>query len=200
MKEALLSVPIIYQGFQATVGKLGLTREFLYARYLPYTPGIRVLDLGCGPGTSTGYFQSGDYTGLDISNEYLEYARKKFPTHRFVCEDFLLHENHEHDTYDLIFAMGLFHHLPDELTKEFLRKALTLLPHGGRLVSMDGCTYPGQSRISRSIVKNDRGRYVRDSSTLIKLAESAGFDVHARIDTKAYAIPYSTLVLSLMKK
>ena len=39
----------------------------------------KILDLGCGPGTSARYFRSEDYVGIDISSEYLSDARKCNP-------------------------------------------------------------------------------------------------------------------------
>ena len=38
----------------------------------------RVLDVGCGPGTNTPYFNGADYVGLDINPAYVVQARKKY--------------------------------------------------------------------------------------------------------------------------
>ena len=38
----------------------------------------RVLDVGCGPGTNTRYFEHADYLGLDINRGYIESARRRF--------------------------------------------------------------------------------------------------------------------------
>ena len=51
----------------------------------------RILDLGCGPGTSTRMlgerFPAAEITGVDISEPMLAVARERAPGARFVCAD-----------------------------------------------------------------------------------------------------------------
>jgi len=88
MKNTLLAIPYLYNFFQAFVGKFGLTRSYLFSNYLPYCPGIKVLDLGCGPGTCSYLFKPEDYTGIDIDSDYIDFARNKYPDYVFSVTDF----------------------------------------------------------------------------------------------------------------
>ena len=84
-KKKLLSVPFIYNTFQATLGKFGIAKLSLFAKYLPYTPGMKVLDLGCGPASSCMIFRPEDYLGIDTNENYNEiiiHARFKENTAR----------------------------------------------------------------------------------------------------------------------
>jgi len=204
-KELILGIPLAYETFQAFVGKFGKSRRYLYSKYLPYTPGVKTLDLGCGPGTSTAFFRQEDYIGIDISPDYLAFAQDRFPNHEFINDDFLNWHNCNLRTFrphevELIFAMGLFHHLPDDMCKTFFSHAFRILPDNGRMVTMDGCTHKEQWPLAKFVVQQDRGRYVRDAEHLRKLAESTGFQAVATIEENAYNIPYTTAILSLVKK
>jgi len=116
-QDSFLEFPFVYQAFQRFVGKFGLTRLSLYSRYLPYAPGIRVLDLGCGPGTACKFFKPDDYIGLDTNLKYIEYARDRHPEYTFLLGDFVSSDTLDPSisNFELIFAMGLMHHLPDDL-------------------------------------------------------------------------------------
>ena len=37
----------------------------------------RVLDVGCGPGTNTHYFEDAGYLGIDINRSYVDSARRR---------------------------------------------------------------------------------------------------------------------------
>ena len=200
VKEAILKFPFAYSLFDLIVGKFGLARTSLFAQYLPYTPGMKVLDLGCGTGASAKYFRSQDYIGIDIDNSYIKAAKKKFPSHRFLCKNFLdISESLVPvGGFDLILAMGVFHHLDDQILMTYLLKSRSVLAQHGRLISFDGCTYQDQSQARRSIVLSDRGQYIRDAYVLIDIIEKHGFDCCASIEEHKLLIPHSMLAISSM--
>lgn len=201
-RELLLAVPRLYEIFQAFVGKLGFSRLYLYSKYLPYTPGLKVLDLGCGPGTCTHLFQKEDYLGIDIDDSYIKYARTKYQDYQFQLVDFSSSSlsSIPRASFDLIFAYGLFHHLDDETARKFLSNAHTALKLGGRMVCIDGCTFDGQTLLSRRITLADRGKYIRDPQILQSFAVEAGFIANIVLEKSAYSIPYSLMVMSLHKQ
>ena len=201
MKESLLAIPYLYNAFQAFVGKFGLTRAYLFTHYLPYCPGVKVLDLGCGPGTCSHLFNSLDYIGLDLDSNYIDFARRKYPNHSFYLADFASESLPflKSCSLDLVFAYGLFHHLEDSTAIKFMSNAFKLLKPGGRMISFDGCTYPGQSALARRTTLSDRGKYIRDPQQLEEFASKAGFHSLSTVESSVYAIPYSLLVLSLQK-
>ena len=201
MKQALLSIPYLYNIFQSFVGKFGLTRSYLFSSYLPYCPGVKVLDLGCGPGTCTKLFKPEDYLGIDIDSAYVEFATNKYPGYQFLLCDFTaetLCSTHQ-NSFDLVFAYGLFHHLDDHTAAKFFKNAYSVLKPGGRMICFDGCIYDGQSKLSRKITLSDRGQYIRYPHELEALASQAYFQACSTVEPSAYSIPYSLMVLSLLK-
>ena len=202
VKEAILKIPFAYRLFDSLVGKFGFSRTSLFARHLPYAPGMKILDLGCGPGTSAKYFRPSDYLGIDIDQSYISSAKKKYPDHRFICENFLDMPTSlvPRKGFDLILSMGVFHHLSNQQLSEYLVKAHSVLASHGRLISFDGCTYQGQPKSRRKVVLSDRGQYIRPADDLIQLIQKEGFECCASIQEDVLLIPHSMLAISSVLK
>lgn len=84
--------------------------------------GSRVLEIGCGNGFYTGYFQKAgvrDYTGVDITDALFPALREKFPSCRFVRQD--ITAGGVNGRYDLVLMMDVIQHIVD---KEKLLSAL----------------------------------------------------------------------------
>jgi trans-aconitate methyltransferase len=76
----------------------------------------RVLDLGCGLGALYPLllerFGDVDYTGIDIVPEMVQYAARKFPRARFLCQD--LATDGIDGTFDYVLSSGVFNNaMPD---------------------------------------------------------------------------------------
>ena len=81
--------------------------------------GKRVLEIGCGIGTAAASFAraGADYTGVDVSDESLKLAKRRFEvyalTGRFYAgnaEELSAFLPVEH--YDLVYSFGVIHHAP----------------------------------------------------------------------------------------
>ena len=71
--------------------------------------GMRVLDVGCGPGQLTsGLPGSVDVVGIDISPEMVDKARDTRPTGRYFVHDFHNSLPESEGLFDLVFAGGAF--------------------------------------------------------------------------------------------
>lgn len=202
-RESILRFPLLYRFFVFSVGRFGLTRLSLYAKHLPYTAGIKVLDLGCGPGTSTHFFRKEDYLGIDISKDYIDAARSRHPTFSFECIDFTSLTSKSHlvplGGFNLILAYGLMHHLDDNLCRQFFNKAHEILQPNGHIICFDGCIYPTQRKRKSIFVRADRGKFIRTPGELKSLSEQAGFNCISTIEEDSLLIPYSLQVLSARK-
>ena len=75
--------------------------------------GARVLDVGCGLGDLYGWMRGRRlrvrYTGVDITPEMVEKARKRFPTARFQVAD-LLDSSQRVTRHDFVLSSGIFTH------------------------------------------------------------------------------------------
>lgn len=202
-RETILRLPFLYRFFVFSVGRFGLSRLGLYAKHLPYTAGIKVLDLGCGPGTSTHFFRKEDYLGIDIDAAYINAAKSRYPAYSFECIDFTSLTIQSNlvpsGGFDLILAYGLMHHLDDTLCKQFFKKSHELLQPNGCIICFDGCIYPNQLKRKSFIVKADRGKHIRTPDELTTISEQAGFNCISTIEEDSLLIPYSLLALSARK-
>ena len=77
------------------------------------TPNPSILDFGCGTAQLLNYInESGTkqlrYSGLDISEKYVELSRSKFPTNLFYCLDILEEAGHRLPNFDYVVMNGVF--------------------------------------------------------------------------------------------
>ncbi len=96
---------------------------------LPQRPGDHILEVGVGTGISLGFYdRQVDVTGIDVSPEMLERARKKYPKTRFPnirelvemdAQDLKFPDN----TFDGVVAMYVASVVPDpkEMMREMFR-------------------------------------------------------------------------------
>lgn len=66
----------------------------------------KVIDLGCGTGFAVSMIpQETDYIGLDISEEMIEQARKKYPARKFIVQDAEAREMPVGSVYTALFSI-----------------------------------------------------------------------------------------------
>jgi SAM-dependent methyltransferase len=118
----------------------------------------RVLDVGCGPGTSTAYFAESDYLGIDMNPEYIRSAQER-TGRRFIVADVTQYEV-EDEAFDFVLVNSFFHHIDDEGTDRILEHLGTLLTDDGHIHILD-LILPDRPSISRTLARWDRGEYPR---------------------------------------
>jgi 2-polyprenyl-3-methyl-5-hydroxy-6-metoxy-1,4-benzoquinol methylase len=133
-----------------------------------------ILDIGCGIGH---YAQAteGKYLGIDLSERYIQCARKRFPqaSKEFRCIDVttLWQEQARHD---IVLLVDLLHHLAD-------RDCIKLLQMCGQLASRHLVSFEPVTEqtnaVGRWIIKNDRGNYIRRLERLRGLFMEAGLPI-----------------------
>ena len=190
-----------FSGCYRLLGKLAIFRtdaRAAYARrYLDVRPGQRVLDLGCGPADILSVLPDCEYVGIDFEPRYIESARERFggrgTFHCMPIEDFVLGAS---KSFDLVMANGVLHHLDDHQAGAMLGLAAEAMKDDGRIVTLDGCFDDGQSVIARSLLRLDRGQFVRDKAAYLKLAQAHFGHVQSEIRHDLLSFPYTLLIMT----
>ena len=192
--RSVLEMPWAYEAFQRSVGKHKLRREFA-ARYIQPSPGMRVLDFGCGPGDFVPFMPSVDFVGFDISEPYLASARSRFSQATFYggsLEDL----GQSEEPFDVALSIGVLHHIPDDIAVESLKQIAALLKPNGRYVAVEPHLRPGQHWIARELIKRDRGAFVRPEREYSSLLSEAFDDVKLDLDEELLRVPYTLTVFT----
>lgn len=119
----------------------------------------RVLDVGCGPGTNTRFFgPQVDYVGVDLSAEYVDYAKLKHGRPFFVCD--VARDPLPPGPFDVVLINSLMHHLDDDQVASLLSKVKEVLAPGGEVQIVD-LILPPRPSLARFLALRDRGDYPR---------------------------------------
>jgi SAM-dependent methyltransferase len=193
--SAILSFPASYRLFSKLVG--GNVWRTHLADHVKPVAGEKILDIGCGPADILSYLPESDYTGFDISPEYIASAQKRFAGRgRFYCQGIgLATVEQEQSSFDLVLATGVLHHLDDETAGELFKLARLALRPGGRLITYDGCYVANQSKIARWLLDHDRGKHVRTQAEYVRLASTHFHQVESHLRHDLLRVPYTHLIM-----
>ena len=196
----LLAHPAIYQAYQELGGFFG-ARVSAIREYLDLRPGMRVIDIGCGPGHIVKHLPAGlDYVGLDIDQPSIDFARSHFGDRgRFERRFFDGGAVGDLGPADVVMMNGVMHHIGDADLAATLGHVKAALKPGGVLFTLDGCYAPGQSRIDKWLLDNDRGVHVRDAAGYRRLLEGVFGQVDLHIRNDYARLPY-TFAIGVARK
>ncbi len=157
------------------------------------------MDIGCGPADIAAFLpESIQYTGFDISHEYIEAAKKRFGSRgNFVCAP--VSSFSVVNSFDIVIAIGVMHHLEDNEAQRLCSLAKLALKPGGRFITMDGCFEDHQHPLAHWLLKNDRGGFVRTKDEYLEIAQSNFPDVKSVIVRDMLRLPYTHCIMSAVK-
>jgi cyclopropane fatty-acyl-phospholipid synthase-like methyltransferase len=196
--RSVLAIPAIYKLWGNLVGGSATTRA-LVREYIRPEADAQTLEIGCGPGNIVPYLPQSGYLGFDLSAEYIEEARRRFPRAKFICErvsKFSLSQQH---SFDLVIAIGIVHHLDDAEARQLFEIAHQALRPSGRLVTVDGVFTNDQSAAARWLLARDRGEYVRSEREYVKIASEVFKNVKPIVRHDLLRIPYTHLILECIR-
>lgn len=151
----------------------------LVNEYIKPTPGMRILDICCGPAYILPLLgKNVHYIGIDFNENYIRYAKNKYTEEGYTLANFILcdaskYEVPQDEKFDRIIMCGGMHHLSNEELIPILNNAKHLLKESGRFCSLDGVYTENQSYIRKFLLNMDRGKYVRNISNYADLVKSA---------------------------
>jgi SAM-dependent methyltransferase len=174
-------------------------RKSFVADFVKPFPGMKVLDIGCGPADILAYLPNVDYWGFDISDDYINQARKRFgKLGQFQRKQLQLADLDSLPLFDVVLAIGLIHHLDDAVALGVMQLALKALRPGGRLLTIDPCLDPSQNPVARFLINNDRGQNVRDKAGYDALARMVFESPRIVVQHRAW-IPYTHCFMECQK-
>jgi SAM-dependent methyltransferase len=95
--------------------------------------GRRILDLGCGLGhlypALVQRFGKVDYTGIDIVDETIDYAAKKYSEARFICRDVLTQGLDDLAPYEYVLISAIFNNAIPNATLFLKEMISTVFKH-----------------------------------------------------------------------
>jgi SAM-dependent methyltransferase len=193
--KSLLDFPAVYLTLQTAFGAKRARKRCIDEFAFPVA-GERVLDVGCGPGFVIDYLPKVDYVGFDIDRRYIDYAKRRYGDRGdFHCMELTADRAANLGTFDLVLLNGVLHHLDDATALDLLSILASCLKPSGRVMTLDGCFFDSMSPISRFLLKQDRGQYVRRRDEYTSLASGIFSDVAATHRVDLFYIPYDALVM-----
>ena len=196
--RSVLAIPAAYNLWWNVVGGPAWAKV-LVTEYIQPRDGARILEIGCGPGTIVDYLPHVEYVGFDLSSKYIEMARKRFPQAEFVCERVSRFSLEKQQTFDVVLALGVVHHLDDQEARQLFQIASDALKSGGKLITIDGVWTSDQSVSARWLLARDRGEYVRNEGEYVKIASEMFATVRPSIRHDLLRIPYTHLIMECVQ-
>ena len=196
--RSVLAIPAAYNLWWNVVGGPAWAKV-LVSEYIQPRDGARILEIGCGPGTIVDYLPQVEYVGFDLSSKYIEMARKRFPQAEFVCERVSRFSLEKQQTFDVVLALGVVHHLDDQEARQLFQIASDALKSGGKLITIDGVWTSNQSATARWLLARDRGEYVRKEGEYVKIASEMFATVRPSIRHDLLRIPYTHLIMECVQ-
>lgn len=110
----ILNHYFIYNLYQKIIGADNYLKRYI-KNYIHPQKGDKILELACGAGNVYSLFPLKDvyYTGIEYSQNYVAFAKKKYPEQTFICAD-VTQDFEVNDKYDVIYAEAIIAAIPDE--------------------------------------------------------------------------------------
>lgn len=186
----LITLPTFYKGLMSLLGSDRAIKRYA-TEMLRAEPGIKMLDVGCGPANVLAYLPDLNYTGIDFNQQHIRFASERYGLRgRFIVGHAAEELRQEAASFDLINVSALMHHLDDDECEKLFVSLKPLLKPTGRIVTIDNVWLPNQRLTVRLINKMDSGLNIRTPDGYARLLENQGFRVERTIYNDLLRIPY----------
>lgn len=166
-------------------------REVL-AKYFVCAPEERVLDIGCGTGEFSVFFNPDMYTGIDIEKKYIDYAKKNYKGTFLVGDATEL--AFPGGSFQKIIIVGMLHHLDDETCGSVLEEVRRVLAPNGTFLLMEDVNRPQNHFLTRLLHRLDNGDFIRTKNSYENLVKKY-FSVIKTFDMQSGVCPYQVFIL-----
>lgn len=193
-----LATPTVFDFYQRLIDAPKMLQTFV-ADWIKPQPGDRLLDIGCATGAMMPYLPpSVELVGVDISEPYIRAATCRYGhAGEIRVADASDQSLDLGAAFDIAFASGVLHHIPDVPARRVVEVDLSRLRPGGRFVAIDPTLVSGQGWMSRTLVKADRGQFVRSPDQLAEFL--SGLSPACTVVTDLLHIPYAQVITTVAK-
>jgi cyclopropane fatty-acyl-phospholipid synthase-like methyltransferase len=195
LRARLLKIPIAYELLTYGLTKPD-TYQWLVNEIMTLTPGMKVLDVGCGTASVLKLLPSVEYVGIDHNPDYIAKARNTFGSKgTFLVCDVNDPTFRELGVFDRVMLLGVLHHLDNAECSQLMRSLAGCLAANGRLIAFDNTLAKGQHPVARMFSKLDRGRFSRSPDGYRSIVESI-FEIEREVVRHdLMRVPYSHCVI-----
>ncbi len=167
-------------------------------QYIAPKKSDKILDIGCGPAAILSTLENAEnYVGFDPIENYIVAARAKYGSVPKLSVDRIDTFNLEEEkSFDISLALGVLHHLPDDIADQLMSLASRALKPDGRLITLDTGFTENQPFIARLLAKLDRGASVRTPEAYVLLAERHFRDVNIAVMHDRMRVPYTHVIMT----
>jgi SAM-dependent methyltransferase len=191
----VVTIPSIHKALMFSLGADKAITRYVNEILQP-TPGMKILDVGCGPASILAYLPPLDYTGIDLNEKHIAYARRRYGDRgRFIVGDAAGDLQQEERQFDLINVSALLHHISDDEAISLFASLARLLKPDGRIVTIDNVWLPRQRIAVRLINHLDSGTNIRTPEGYLRLLNGMGFDVRTLFLNDLLRIPYDHFIM-----
>lgn len=154
----------------------------LLATFAERVRGGEVLEVGCGSGRITDHlYRLGlDISGIDLSSNMIEVARREFPHLRFRVESMESLEAADRSTVGIVAWYSIIHTPPEKLPAVFAEMNRVLVPGGTLLLAFQS----GDERVRLEQVYGHTvsyDAYRLDPDAIAHMVGEADFDIDVRV-------------------
>jgi SAM-dependent methyltransferase len=152
----------------------------------------RVLDLGCGTGEFALSFPAENYTGVDIDENSINYAKVHYPRKFLVADARKL--PFDENSFSSILIIGVLHHLSDDDCSRVFKEIKRVLQPGGRLLVMEDIDAPDAGYLTHMMHRFDQGKFIRTVGEYYELLASH-FTIMEDFSIRSGLCPYQVFLL-----
>jgi ubiquinone/menaquinone biosynthesis C-methylase UbiE len=189
----LLSSPVFFNSIRNILaGDQTNTKNFV-SKYLKENKVKTILDVGCGTGDFAPCTpKNASYTGVDISEQYLDFAQKKYGSKNkvFLNQDVTDINFYSKKKYDGVLFVSMLHHLSDKELEKML-PVIKKITKGVIIIADIIPNPPGMLR--KFLVKLDQGKYVRRQEAKLKILKKYFKVVHTEIIPSRLAVQFGVV-------
>jgi SAM-dependent methyltransferase len=194
-RDRLLGTKVGYMTFRRLI-KADRNMQSLVDQYFRLPNGSRVLDVGCGTGDLAALVPEVTYVGVDHNSAYVGTDDgDQTASPKFLNADLARLGELDIGTFDTAVAVGVLHHLDDDLATSMVANVRDKLVTGGRFITSDPAFHPDQRTTARVLMALDRGRYVRHPGDYARLMRSSFPDLTISIRHDLNPFPYTHCII-----